>query len=205
MKDFVNTLTDLITQNELERLDNIMYDVAKNIQADIVSTTYTVIDAFYQDYTKADGRKYIRTDEYKHPRKDGKFRTKKKKEGYTPRRANDVSLKSAIKNEKNNEPAIGVCRPLDSFENRFGYQAGVKFDEQYFLDNMKHWNTGSRAGGAYEFTEWDIVEDFLWGVHGNEAVYTTTPSAGLVLYDYLHSYKSKFDKHYKNACKKFIK
>lgn len=192
MKDFANTLIDVITSNEAERLDNIMYEVAKNIQNDMVSTTSNVIDAFYQDYTKADGRKYIRTDEYKHPHlKSGKFRRKTKKAWRSAKRK-DVSLMSAVKKEQNNEPAIGVCRPLDGM---FGYQAGVQFDEGYFNSAMRHSVKG--------FEEWDIVEYFLWGVHGNESVYTTTPSAGWVLYEYLQSYKPTFDKHYKNACKKF--
>lgn len=185
-------------QNETERLDNIMYEVAQKIQGDMVAVTYNVVDAFYQDYTRADGRKYIRTDEYKHPHgKGGKFRYKKKKEWRSSRR-NDVSLRSAMKSKLNDEPAIGVCRPLDGM---YGYQAGVIFDEERVASKMKH----SSVQGREDFTEWDIVEDFLWGVHGNESVYTTTPSAGLVLYDYLNSYKPRFDKHYKNACKKYIK
>lgn len=200
MKNFVNTLTDLIVENERERLGNIMYDVAKKIQDDVIEVTYNVIDAFYQDYTRADGRVYIRTDEYKAKHngqrdKKGQFRKKKSKMEFT--RGSDVSLMSAIKNmEASGQPSIGVCRPLDG---AFGYQAGVVFDESYFTKKMKH----SVKGDG--FTEWDIVEDFLWGVHGNEAVYTTTPSAGWALYNYINSYKTRFDKHYKNACKKFTK
>jgi hypothetical protein len=194
MKSFVNDLADLIIENERERLDNIMYDVAQKIQGDVVAVTYNVIDAFYEDYTRENGRKYIRTDEYKHPRgKNGRFRYKNKSEWS---RGSDISLRTAIKSMENGTPAIGVCRPLD---NAFGYQAGVIFDEERVASKMKHSVKGSN------FTEWDIVEDFLWGVHGNEAVYTTTPSAGSVLYDYINSYKPQFDKHYKNACKKFTK
>ena len=193
MKSFVNDLVDLITENEKERLDNIMYDVAQKIQDDVIGVTYNVIDAFYEDYNRENGRVYIRTDEYKHPRgKDGKFR---KKDG-SVRENDDVSLMTAIKEIKNGVPAIGICRPL---EGRFGYQAGVIFDEDKLSEKMKHSVMGKN------FTEWDIVEDFLWGVHGNEAVYTTTPSAGWALYEYINSYKTRFDKHYKDALKKFIK
>ena len=79
MKDFTDDLATLIGQKEADRLDNIMYEVAQKIQGDVVAVTYNVIDAFYEDYTREDGRKYIRTDEYKHPHgKGGKFRYKKK-------------------------------------------------------------------------------------------------------------------------------
>ena len=196
MRSFANDLETLIGKKESERLDNIMYDVAKKIQGDVVAVTYSVIDVFYEDYSRSEGRKYIRTDEYKHPRgKGGKFRYKNKKE-WGSSRANDISLRSAIKRMESGTPAIGVCRPLDGL---YGYQAGVIFDEESVANHMKH----SVKGDG--FTEWDIVEDFLWGVHGNETVYTTTPSAGSVLYDYINSYKTKFDKHYKNACKKLNK
>lgn len=196
MRAFTDDLVTLIGQKEAERLDNIMYEVAQKIQGDVVAVTYNVIDAFYQDYTREDGRKYIRTDEYKHPHgKGGKFRYKKRKE-WGSSRNKDVSLRSAIKRMENGEPAIGVCRPLDGI---YGYQAGVIFDEERVASKMKHSVKGEN------FTEWDIVEDFLWGVHGNEAVYTTTPSAGWALYEYINSYKPRFDKHYRNAIKKFSK
>lgn len=196
MEGFTDDLKTLIGQKEADRLDNIMYEVAQKIQGDLVGVTYNVIDAFYEDYTRADGRRYIRTDEYKHPHgKGGKFRYKKRKE-WGSSRNDDVSLKAAIKQMRNNEPAIGVCRPLDGM---YGYQAGVIFDEEKLSAQMRHSVKGDN------FTEWDIVEDFLWGVHGNEAVYTTTPSAGWVLYEYINSYKTRFDKHYKNAIKKFSK
>lgn len=194
MKDFADTLTNLIVENERERLDNIMYEVAQKIQGDVIAVTYNVIDAFYQDYQRSDGRVYIRTDEYKHPRgKGGKFRYKKRNE-WGSSRNDDVSLRSAIKGNYGGQPAIGVCKPSNM---GFGYQAGVQFDESYFEKAMKHSVKG--------FDEWDIVEDFLWGVHGNESVFVTTPSAGWALYKYVDSYRPRFDKHYKNACKKFIR
>ena len=194
MKGFADELRTFIGENEAKRLDNIMYEVAQKIQGDLVAVTYNVIDAFYEDYTYENGRRYIRTDEYKHPRgQNRKFRHKNRSEWA---RSNDVSLRTAIKSMENGIPAIGICRPLDGV---FGYQAGIIFDEEELSKKMKHSVKGNN------FTEWDIVEDFLWGVHGNESVYTTTPSAGLVLYDYVDLYKSRFDKHYKNAIKKFNK
>lgn len=202
MKASIDNLATLIGQQEADRLDDIMYEVAQKIQSDMVGVTYNVIDAYYEDYTKAKGRKYIRTDEYKHPRKSGKFRQKKKSE-VTSSKRRDVSLKSAIKNQPNDEPAIGVCRPLNGV---YGYQAGVVFDEERVASKMRHSSLFDKDGNQRtDFTEWDIVENFIFGVHGNESVYMTTPAAGDVLYDYLHAYKPNFDKHYNNACRKFCK
>lgn len=197
MKNFTDALVDLIIENETPRLNNIMQEVSKKIQDDFVDVTYGLIDAYYQDYTFADGRVYIRTDEYKashsHPKnkKTGKFKKKNKAE-WT--RAGDKSLMSAIKSMNGDEPAIGVCRELDGV---FGWQAGVVFDESYFNSNMKHSIKGSN------FTEWDVAENFLWGAHGNDDVYVTAPPANMILDSYLYSYKSRFDKHYNDACKKF--
>lgn len=196
MKDFTETLVNTIIERETPRLNNIMQEVAKKIQGDVVAVTYSAIDMFYQDYSP---EVYIRTDDYKkrhnnQRKKNGQFRQKKSAMEY--KRGRDVSLKSAIKTmEASGQPAIGVCRPLDGI---FGYQAGVVFDESYFEKRMLHSVKGSN------FTEWDIVEDFLWGVHGNESVHTTDPSAGWALYEYIDSYKPRFDKHYNDACKKFI-
>lgn len=193
MKNFTDALVDSIIENEKPRLNRIMNEVAKKIQSDVVAVTYNLIDAFYEDYQRSDGRVYIRTDENKHPQgKDGRFKNKNSTQW---KRGHDRSLMSAIKAfNTSGEPAIGVCRPLDG---AFGYQAGVLFDEGYFNSTMKHSVKGKN------FTEWDIAEDFLWGVHGNESVYTTTPSAGWALYEYIDSYKPRFDKHYSDACKKF--
>ena len=62
MKNFANTLADIIVENETPRLDNIMQEVSKKIQGDVVAVTYNVIDFFYQDYKP---QYYIRTDDYK--------------------------------------------------------------------------------------------------------------------------------------------
>ena len=197
MKNFANTLADIIVENEIPRLDNIMQEVSKKIQGDVVAVTYNVIDFFYQDYKP---QYYIRTDDYKkrfnnQRNKKGQFKPKSSEMQY--RRGSDVSLRKAIKAMGDSgQPAIGVNQKLDGL---FGYQAGVVFDEDYFTKKMKHSVKGS------DFTEWDIVEDFLWGVHGNENVAVTTPSAGWALYDYINSYKPIFDRHYNDACKKFIK
>lgn len=196
MKNFVNDLADLIIENERERLDNIMYDVAKNIQSDVVAVTYRLIDAYYEDYTREMGRVYIRTDEYKHPHgKKGRFRYKKKSE-WASKRASDVSLRSAIKAMEGGEPVVGICRPIDG---TFGYQAGVLFDEERLLEKAKMHH--SVMGPNFE--EWYIVENFLSGVHGNDDVHITTPSADMILDKYIYSYHTSFDKHYNNALNKY--
>lgn len=196
MKDFANALADYIVERESSRLDSIMGEVAKNIQNDMVKVTYGVIDAFYQDYMPEDGRVYIRTDELSNRARDskGKFKKKSKKTSKkNSKRSGDVSLQSALKAlDEGNQPAIGVCKRMEGV---LGYQAGVLFDEDKISKRMKHTIKG--------FDEWDIVEDFLWGVHGNDNIFVTEPSAGWVLYEYINSYKPTFDKHYKAACKKF--
>jgi hypothetical protein len=195
MKDFANELVDLIIQNETPRLNNIMQEVSKKIQNDVIQKTYEVVDKFYQDYTRADGRVYIRVDEY---RATPSKRRDKRGNRLVRKRDRNVSLRSAITNGmmRDDEGAVGVCRPLDGV---FGWEAGVLFDEGYFQRHMKHSYKGSG------FTEWDIVQNFLSGIHGDESIAITEPSAGYVLNEFIENYESKFDKHYQNACKKFIK
>lgn len=197
MKDFASTFADLIISKEKTRLNDIMQYVANQIQRDVIDVTYATLDAYYQDYMPPDRAYYIRTDEYKakHNRpkdkKSGQFKRKNKTEWS---RSSDKSLMSAIKTlGESGQPAIGVCRPLDGM---FGYQAGVVFDPDYFERAMHHENKG--------FTEWDIVENFLFGQHGNgEAIHFTEPHADMILREYINSYKTKFDKHYNDAFKKF--
>ena len=191
MKDFTNELVNLIIQNETLRLNDIMQEVSKKIQKDVIQTTYDVIDMFYQDYSP---EVYIRVDDY---RATPSKRRDQRGNRLVRKRDRNVSLKSAVlKNWDSEQPAIGVCRPLDGI---LGWEAGVLFDEDYFQRHMKHSYKGKN------FTEWDIVEDFLWGVHGNESVATTEPSAGYVLYEFIETYKPRFDKHYQDACQKFTK
>ena len=203
MRNFADILADAIVETEKTRLDDIMKYVANKIQDDVVAVTYNVIDAFYSDYTQPP-RVYIRTDEYKKKHNLDKNGRKHDKKGHLSKmskieiaRGKDKSLMSAIKDlNESGQPAIGVLKPIDG---TIGYQAGVLFDEGYFNNEsgMRHSVKGKN------FTEWDIVEDFLWGVHGNEDVYTTTPSAGYILYQYIDNYQSRFDKHYKDALRKF--
>lgn len=180
MKSFSDELTDLIIQNETPRLNDIMREVSKKIQKDVIQKTKEVVDKYYQDYTQEKGRVYIRVDEY---RMTPSKRRDKNGNRLVRKRDRNVSLRSTItKNWDSNQPAIGVCRPLD---NILGWQSGVLFDEGYFQTHMKHSHKGKN------FTEWDIVEDFLWGVHGNESVYTTEPSAGYELYRFIENYDIK--------------
>ena len=193
MKD-LNAFADWILSNEKHKIDKIMHEVAKKIQGDMVGVTYRLIDMYYADYRP---EVYIRTDELTKPKKgkNGKFIKKTSNER---KRLNndDISLKTAMALKESDQPAIGVCKTLED-EGAWGYQAGVLFDEKYFDDKMQHSVKGKN------FTEWDIVENFLHGAHGNSEIHTTTPNASAVLYEYLHSYKSKFYKHYQAACNKY--
>ena len=195
MESFTDTLVDLIMTKEKPRLTNIMQYIAKNVQKDLIGVTRAVIDAYYQDYNP---EYYIRTDDYKaqhlHPinKKNGQFRPKNRTEW---NRSKDKSLRSAIQAlTEGDQPAMGICRPLDGI---FGYQAGVLFDPNKFKSTMHHEHKG--------FTEWDITENFLFGQHGNgEAIHFTEPHADIVLRNYIDSYKTKFDRHYNDACRKFM-
>lgn len=189
MSGFADEIVQTIISTEIPKIQNIIQEVAKNIQKDVVNKTYSVIDKFYQDYSP---EVYIRIDDYK--AKPSKRRDKKGNR-LVRKRDRNISLKSAVtKGMDSDQPAIGICEPLAE---GLGWQAGVIFDEGYFQRNMRHSYKGKN------FTEWDIVEDFLWGVHGNESVATTDPSAGWELYEFINTYQSTFDKHYKDACKKF--
>lgn len=191
MKDFTNELVNLIVQNETPRLNDIMQEVSKKIQNDAINKVIDVVDRFYSDYSP---KVYIRVDDY---RSSPSKRRDKKGNRLVRKRDRNVSLRSAVTKQLGpDEYAVGVCRPLDGI---LGWEAGVLFDESYFQSHMKHSYKGSN------FTEWDIVEDFLWGVHGNESVATTDPSAGYELYEFIETYKSRFDQHYKDACQKFTK
>lgn len=200
MKNFVDVLTDFILKNEAGKLDNIMREVSDKIQSDMVAVTYRMIDAYYQDYNP---NYYIRTDRLSERKrgKDGKFAKKLKRERKrNTNRYGDVSLQTAVKAlNESGQPAIGVSKPLDS---GLGYQAGVIFDPDYFNKAMKHSVKG--------FTEWDIAENFLFGQHGNGSAISsvtefTEPYADIVLRDYINSYKPRFDKHYRDAYKKYNK
>lgn len=194
MNNFTNELVNLIIQNETPRLNNVLQEVSKKIQNDVIQKTYEVVDKYYQDYTKEDGRVYIRVDEY---RATPSKRRNKKGNRLVRKRDRNVSLRSAITRGtmRDDEGAVGVCRPLDGI---LGWQAGVLFDEGYFQRHMKH-------SYKHGFTEWNIVENFLEGIHGDESVYITEPSAGDELYMFIEGYKNTFDKHYEDACQKFIK
>lgn len=194
MKNFHNILADFIVQSETPRLNDVMQEVSKNIQRDVVNKTKEVVDKFYQDYTQENGRVYIRVDEYRAtPSKKRDSRGNR----IIRKRDRNFSLRSAVtKNWNSDQPAIGVCRPLEGI---LGWEAGVLFDEGYFQSHMKHSYKGKN------FTEWDIVEDFLWGVHGNESVYITDPPAGYELHEFIQNYKPRFDKHYNDAMKKINK
>lgn len=195
MKGFADYLAEFIIETERTKIDKIMHYIAERAQNDLVLTTYSILDAYYQDYMPPERAYYIRTDELKHKKskKSGKFAKKSKTE---QKRANDISLMTAMKAlNESGQPAIGVCRPL---EGAWGYQGGVLFDPDYFNGAMKHSQRG--------FDEWEITENFLFGQHGNgAAIHFTEPHADILLRQYIEQYGARFDMHYRDACKKFKK
>lgn len=194
MNEAIDAIIDHIISIHTPRLEKVMQYVAERIQDDVIDVTYSIIDAYYKDYMPPERAYYIRTDEYKsnynHPKnKKGQFRRKTSKEWSG---TNDISLKTAL--AESGQPGIGVCRPLS--DGRFGYQAGVVFDSSYFNAAMHHENKG--------FNEWDIVENFLFGQHGNgKAIHFTEPHADIILKNYINSYRPKFNQHYDTALTKF--
>lgn len=198
MKDFADALINTILEREASKINKIMQYVAEKIQIDAIGCTYAVLDAYYNNYSP---EYYIRTDELSQRNRgsNGRFTKKLKKERKRDtKRYSDISLRTAMMAlGESGQPAIGVCKPLD---NGLGYQAGVLFDPGYFDKAMKHSVKG--------FNEWDIVENFLFGQHGNGSKFSsvtpfTEPYADMELRNFINTYSSKFDKHYRDAYKKF--
>ena len=195
MKDFGKQLQKEILKQildtEVPKIKKVIKYVSEHAQADFVNQTNTLIDLYYEGYEPAS---YVRTEQYrkKQPRDEkGKFSTKQED---TRRRANDISLREAIKAK--GEPGVGLCRSIDG--SKFGYEAGVIFDPEYFDTAMKHSIRG--------IEEWDIVSNFLYsnsdGV-GNLPQMQRSPEAATILDGFWANYDSTFDKHYNDAYKKF--
>ena len=211
MKNFVDALAERIIEQERPTLEKILGEVAINIQQDVVNVTYALIDAYYHDYTREEGRIYIRTDELpKHKQgRNGRFINKT---GTANKRSGDVSLQTALKAKSQSkmdkklqalasgdQPAIGVCEIAGDLH----YRAGVVFDESKLTKKSQRGQGMQHSVMGPNFTEWDIIMNFLWGVHGADDVYVTTPTAGMELDRYIYSYQSRFKKHYNAAYNKY--
>lgn len=190
MKDFVNEMVDLIIENEIPRIDKIMNEVTRNIRDDFAQETYRLLDNYYDDYTPIH---YVRLYGAKR-----KLRTKTTRKP----RAGGVSLHAAITRQGADGPAIGISG--GSFYD--GYVGGVIFDEDYFKGNsMRH------LGKGKDFSEWNIVENFLFAGEGTgygdwrsvSAADYNQHSADAAMNMYMNFYGPILDKHYENALKKF--
>ena len=191
MKKFTDALADLIIENEIPRIDNIMREVTKKISVDFAKEAFRLLDEYYDNYTPI---RYVRV--------YGPKRKLRTKSGTTTRkpRGGQVSLHAAITRGGENNPAIGVSG--GSFEE--GYFGGIAFDPGVFAGNgMRHIGKGS------EFTEWNIVENFLFageGGYGDTRSYVgySYPSADQEMWAFMNAYDTQLDMHYKSALNKFI-
>ena len=88
-----------------------------------------------------------------------------------------------------------------------GYTAGVEFD----------WSRMNHGDGITDTGEFWILNNFLYGYHGNENytvpgtgqkikrnIYQTTPSANTVLDRYYENYDKFLDRHFDYAVKHFV-
>ena len=190
MKSFADALADLIIENEIPRIDNIMREVTKNISIDFAKEMFRLLDAYYDNYTPI---RYVRV--------YGPKRTLRTKSGKTKRKpvGGQVSLHAAITRGGEENPAIGVSG--GSFEE--GYFGGIAFDPEYFKGNgMRH------IGKGKDFSEWNIVENFLFegdGGYGDIRSYFGVggPSADEIMWDFMQNYDTQLDMHYKSAFNKF--
>ena len=188
MKKFTDALADLIIKNEMPRIDNVMREVTEKISIDFAKEMFKLIDAYYDNYTPI---RYVRVYGPKRKLRTTSGTTKRK-----PRRG-QVSLHAAVTRGGEEAPAIGVSG--GSFEE--GYFGGIAFDPENFSgDKMRH------IGKGKDFSEWNIVENFLFegeGKYGDIRSYLDGggPSADQVMWEYMQNYDTKFDMHYKNALK----
>ena len=199
MGNFVDEMADYILSQERPEIEKAMKKVTENIRKDLAKETYRLIDKYYETY---EPMYYVRI--YSRNGRGSKRTLGRNKGGVTkskPRgKNNGVSLHAAIVRGGENHPLIGVAggNYVD------GFVAGVVFDESYFKNNnMRH------IGKGPNFTEWNIVENFLfagedgygdWRRWANG--YNELP-ADQELEAYMGSYESTLIKHCSKASKKF--
>lgn len=191
MKKFTDALADLIIENEIPRIDNIMREVTEKISVDFAKEAFRLLDEYYDNYTPI---RYVRV--------YGPKRKLRTKSGTTTRkpRGGQVSLHAAITRGGENNPAIGVSG--GSFKE--GYFGGIAFDPNVLQGNgMRHIGKGSG------FTEWNIVENFLFageGGYGDIRSYVgySYPSADQEMWEFMNTYDTQLDMHYQNAFNKFV-
>lgn len=190
MESFTNALADLIIENEIPRIDNIMREVTKNISIDFAKEAFRLLDEYYDNYTPI---RYVRVYGPKRKLRTKSGKTKRKSVG------GQVSLHAAITRGGENDPAIGVSG--GSFEE--GYFGGIVFDPEKFTGNgMRH------IGKGTNFSEWNIVENFLFAGEGGYGdirshIEYSHPSADQEMWAFMNTYDKQLDMHYQNALNKF--
>ena len=197
MKDFTDELVNLVIQNETSRINDIMKEVTKKISIDFTKEVFKLVDAYYEDYVPI---RYVRVYGGKRKLKTKSGSTKMKSRG------GQVSLHAAITRGGEENALIGFSG--GDYYN--GYVGGVVFDEGKFKGNgMRH------IGKGKDFSEWNIVENFLFAGDGVSAdmeplkgdirsyIDYNSPSADSAMMEFMSMYDTQFNKHYENAKKKF--
>ena len=110
-----------------------------------------------------------------------------------------MSLHAAVFRGGENAPAIGYAG--GSYDE--GYYGGISFNSDYFKGNgMRH------IGKGKNFTEWNIVENFLFAGQGGYGDWRSTEESGWTgtaadteMQAFMDAYGPTFDRHYQNALK----
>lgn len=183
MKDFIDALVDTIINKERSRIDTIMKEVTTNIQKDFAEHARKLLDEYYENY---DPIRYVRV-----YRKRGKhIKNRKPKPG-------QISLHAAVFRGGEETPAIGYVG--GDYEE--GYYGGISFNSDYFKGHgMMH------TGKGKNFTEWDIVENFLFAGQGGYGDWRSVPESGwsgtaadTEMQAFMASYDARLRQHYNNA------
>lgn len=187
MKDFTDELVDLILENERNRIDKIMKYTTEQVSKDFALVMNRFLDMYYDDY---DPTSYVRV-----YGKRGKYMSGRKPVG------GQLSLHAAVSRNDGSLEHSGGTLKIGS--NEPSYVGGIEFDE-------KNFNTSSMYHRKRGIDEWDIVQNFLYAGEGvgkgdwrSEVDGYSAPSADKMMRDYMDMYEPLFDKHYKNALKKF--
>jgi hypothetical protein len=191
MKDFTDILVDKIISQERGRLDKVMKEVTTNIRRDFAEKMYELLDEYYENYEPI---RYVRLYGRKKKLRRGATTMKSKKGG--------VSLHAAVTRGGIDAPAIGYVG--GSYDEGY-YFGGISFNSDYFTgedNNIRH------IGKGKNFTEWNIVENFLFAGEGGYGDWRSTPESGwsgqsadTEMQAFMDAYGPTFDKHYKNALK----
>lgn len=191
MRDFTDALVDAIVNNERDRIDRIMEEVTMNIQKDFANKMYELLDEYYENYEPI---RYVRLYGRKKKLRRGATQMKPKKGG--------VSLHAAITRGGENAPAIGYVG--GDYEE--GYYGGISFNPDYFRGADNHIR---HIGKGKNFTEWNIVENFLFAGDGGYGDWRSTSESGWTgtsadteMQAFMNSYDQRLRQHYNNALNK---